>query len=117
MSGVAHEDALGWAASARSARDGLLEDLRAGRTDLRAALALALDDPFVGYVRLLPVLEALPGARKVDTRRRLAELGIDGRTSLDALGPSVAATLLAAFPLSAAPSAVGGRAGDGAGPP
>ena len=45
------------------------------------------------------MLESLPGARKVDTRRRLADLGLDPATALEDLTPEVRSVLTATFPL------------------
>lgn len=71
-----------WAADARAAREALLDDLAAGRETLAGALERSAADPMIGRIELLCVLESLPGAGKVATRRRLEELGIDQRTPL-----------------------------------
>ncbi len=79
--------ALRWAASARSTRHEVRRALGAGDTTLVEVLAQATTDPLLGQVKLQWVLESLPGARKIDTRRRLTELGLDGVGSLSQLGP------------------------------
>lgn len=74
--------ALRWAAGARSAREDLLDALGTGAETLAGALSRARQDPLIGRIYLLAVLEALPGARKVATRRELDRLGIDHRMPL-----------------------------------
>lgn len=65
--------------------------------DGTATLAEVIDarsDPRVGGVQLLAVLESLPGASKVATRRLLAELGVDARCRLGELtGAEITAVL------------------------
>jgi hypothetical protein len=95
--------AFEWAEQARETRRLMREDLQAARTDLDAVLASATTDPMVGQVRLLWALESLPGARKTDTRRRLAELDLDPATPLEALDADQRATLLAEFPMESRP--------------
>jgi hypothetical protein len=74
--------AFRWAAAARSTRHLVRSELAAGDATLAQVLARATSDPLVGQVKLLWALESLPGARKIDTRRRLAALGIDAATPL-----------------------------------
>jgi hypothetical protein len=69
--------ALDWAGRARAARHDTREQLRAGATTLTEVLDRALTDELIGEIKLLWVLESLPGARKVDTRRTLGQLGLD----------------------------------------
>jgi len=69
--------ALDWADRARAARHDTREQLRTGATTLAEVLGRADGDELVGELKLLWVLESLPGARKVDTRRRLGELRLD----------------------------------------
>jgi len=78
------EDAFRWAGHLRSVRAATQDALGAGRSELSDVLAERCD-PAVGSIHLLCVLEALPGARKVDTRRRLAAAGLDGRRPLHGL--------------------------------
>ena len=83
--GDRRQEALGWARSARDTRHGVRRALSSGSTDLDGVLRSAELDPFLGAVRVLWVLESLPGARKTDTRRALARLAIDGGLPLAAL--------------------------------
>ena len=88
--------ALAWAAHLRGVRSSLREDLGAGTTDLGAVLGRR-GDPAVGAVHLLWVLESLPGARKVPTRRALAAMGIGERTPLAGLSDAEVAAVLERF--------------------
>jgi hypothetical protein len=88
--------ALAWAAHLRGVRSSLREDLGAGTTDLGAVLGRR-GDPAVGAVHLLWVLESLPGARQVPTRRALAAMGIGERTPLAGLSDAEVAAVLERF--------------------
>lgn len=94
-------DALRWAARVRDARAELRRAMQAGERRLDEVLAAATQDPMVAPVRLLYVLESLPGARKVDTRRHLDGAGIDGDAPVGDLDPAVREQVLADFPLGA----------------
>lgn len=76
--------ALAWAAHLRDVRSRVRGALETGATDLAEVLSRR-DDPAVGRIHLLSVLESLPGARKVTTRRALASMDVVGRTPLGAL--------------------------------
>ena len=96
-----HDDrdrALAWAAMVRAGRVALRDDMQAGRRSLDDVLAERATGPD-GRVKVLFVLESLPGAGKVRTRRRLAQLGVTETTPLGALTDDVCADLIAAFPL------------------
>jgi hypothetical protein len=92
----AHARALAWAEHARSVRADLVEDLAAGRAVLADVVARR-DEDLVGRIKLLVVLEALPGAGKVATRRRLAELGVDQDAPLATLDDAQVRVVLDAF--------------------
>ncbi|MFN7149578.1 MAG: hypothetical protein ACK4V6_08850 [Microthrixaceae bacterium] len=89
--------ALRWAASARSTRQQVRSELATGDTTLAEVLTRATTDPLVGQVKLLWALESLPGARKIDTRRRLAALGIDAAAPLSQLDGDQHVVVLANF--------------------
>jgi hypothetical protein len=74
----------------------VLGDLGEQRCELADVLE-SRTRPDVGTVHLRAVLEALPGARRVDTRRRLAELGLPERTPLCELEDASVETVLEAF--------------------
>lgn len=90
--------ALAWAAGARAHRAELSRDLAAGVASLADVLAPGSGS---GGVMLLFVLESLPGARKVDTRRHLDRLGIDGSLLVRDVDAVQRTALLAEFPLDA----------------
>jgi hypothetical protein len=79
---VTHDEALAWAAAARLERGELLEALSTGRLTLSGAFDRVHHDDHVASMRVLPVLEAVPGASKIATRRALAEMGVDERAPL-----------------------------------
>lgn len=96
------DHALAWAADARRVREQTRAELSDGSVAVADVLESGSDDPMVGAVRLLWVLESLPGARKSDTRRALAALGLDGDRAISDLSPQERATVLDRF---AAPGA------------
>lgn len=94
--------ALAWADAARSTRHRVRRELGEGTVALADVVAARHTDELVGQLRLLWVLESLPGARKTDTRRALDRLGLDGDRSLAAQSPAELDTVLASFPLGPA---------------
>ena len=74
--------ALAWAAKDVAVRGEVLEELRDGRTDLAGVLARAATDEHVGRIRVLKVVESVPGMGKVAGRRLLAGLGVAETTPL-----------------------------------
>ena len=95
-----HREALEWAATARAERAGLCAALADGTVDVAGVLARR-HEVAVGRVRLLTVLEAPSGARKVPTRHLLAELGLDPTTPLARLDEEAAAVVARWFPVLA----------------
>jgi hypothetical protein len=95
-------DALRWAEHLRSVRRALRDQMSAGRVTLAEVLALR-GDPAVGAVRLLWVLESRPGARKVDTRRRMAAEGLPESLGLAEMDDAQVAATLSAFAAVEAP--------------
>ncbi len=88
---AARRDALEWAEAARSRREGVRDELRSGAVDLAEVMSARTGDPALGAVRLLWVLESVPGARKISTRRALAALGVDAATPLAVIDDALAA--------------------------
>ena len=86
--------ALAWAAGARAHRAELSRDLAAGVASLADVLAPGSGS---GGVTLLFVLESLPGARKVDTRRALASLGLPERVPISSLSDDQVALISTEF--------------------
>lgn len=91
------DSAIAWASSARSTREQCRRDLRGGRTTLEAVIDSARHDELVGRLTLLWVLESLPGAGKVATRRKLTDLGLDGSLPIGGLDGATAVTLVDEF--------------------
>lgn len=104
---MARDEALDWARAARATRHEVREQLASGDRSLSEVMDRARSDELVGAVRLGWALESLPGARKVDTRRALDALAIDGDAPLGALDDGTRRTVLDRFASAA-------RAADGA---
>ena len=83
------EQALAKAAEARRARAELKEKLKMG--------SLTLADDHVGKMKVLAVIEALPGVGKVKARRTMEEIGIADTRRVRGLGEQQRKALLAAF--------------------
>ena len=90
--------ALDKAADARRRRAELKERLKMGSTTLKELLAVADGDDIVGKIKVLVLLESLPGVGKVKARRTMEELGISESRRVRGLGPQQREALLRAFP-------------------
>lgn len=93
----ARAQAVSWANSARDKRHRCRIALRNGSATLDEVFRQAVDDELIARLTLLWVLESLPDAGKVATRRRLADLGVDGSSMLSELDAGTRATLLREF--------------------
>ena len=100
-----------WAAGFRARREELRRELAAGTLTLADVLDRA-DDTDDGAVKLLFVLESLPGAGKVATRRRLAQLDLPETAPVRSLSAEQRRTVLEEFPV---PIGTAGRAGTAGG--
>lgn len=78
--------ALEKAARARRRRAEVKDRLKRGDLSLPDLFVLAGTDEFVGGMKVLGMLEALPGVGKVRARRLLAELGISESRRLRGIG-------------------------------
>jgi hypothetical protein len=78
--------ALEKAAAARRLRAELKEKLKMGSTSLRELFDMADKDELVGKMKVLTVLESLPGLGKVKARRLLEECEISETRRLQGLG-------------------------------
>lgn len=74
------------AAAARRLRAELKEKLKMGSLTLKELLAQAETDETVGKMKVLAVLESLPGLGKVKARRLMDEVGISETRRLQGLG-------------------------------
>jgi len=90
------EQALAKAAEARRARAELKEKLKMGSLTLPELLERA-DDDHVGKMKVLAVIESLPGVGKVKARRTMEEIGIADSRRVRGLGDQQRKALLAAF--------------------
>jgi hypothetical protein len=86
--------ALQKAAEARSARAELKEKLKMGSVTLKEALDRADGDDVVGKLKVLAMLESLPGVGKVKARRLMDEIGIADTRRVRGLGQQQRNSLL-----------------------
>jgi signal recognition particle GTPase len=89
--------ALAKAAAARRQRAELKEKLKMGSLSLRELLAQAERDDTVGKMKVLAVLESLPGVGKVRARRTMDQVGIAETRRLRGLGAQQREALLREF--------------------
>jgi hypothetical protein len=78
--------ALAKAAAARRLRAELKEKLKMGSTSLTELFAMADRDEMVGKMKVLSVLESLPGLGKVKARRLLEDCEISETRRIQGLG-------------------------------
>jgi len=91
------EQALAKAAAARRARAELKERLKMGSLSLADLLAQADGDDHIGKMKVLAVIEALPGVGKVKARRTMEEVGIADTRRVRGLGEQQKKALLEVF--------------------
>jgi hypothetical protein len=89
--------ALAKAAEARKARAEIKERLKMGSITLSELLSQSDADDMVAGIKVLAVLESLPGVGKVKARRTMEEIGIADTRRLRGLGDQQREKLLAAF--------------------
>ena len=89
--------ALAKAAEARRVRAELKEKLKMGSTTLPELLDRAERDEFVGKMKVLAVLEALPGVGKVRARRLMEQFNISESRRVRGLGGKQRQALLDEF--------------------
>jgi hypothetical protein len=90
--------ALDKAAAARRERAELKEKLKMGSVNLRELLSLADRHEVVAKMKVLAVLESLPGVGKVKARRMMEEIGISETRRVRGLGGQQRTKLLSSFP-------------------
>jgi hypothetical protein len=90
--------ALAKAAEARRARAELKEKLKMGSLTLKELLDQVEGDDIIGKMKVVAVLESLPGVGKVKARRIMEEIGISDTRRVRGLGDQQRAALLKAFP-------------------
>ena len=89
--------ALEKAAAARRQRAELKEKLKMGSTTLRELLDSAERDDVIGKMKVVSVLESLPGVGKVKARRYMDEIGISDTRRVRGLGTQQREALLKEF--------------------
>lgn len=78
--------ALAKAAAARRSRAELKEKLKMGSVSLKELLDQGAHDEIVGKMKVISVLESLPGLGKVKARRLMDEIGISDTRRVQGLG-------------------------------
>lgn len=86
LSPEARQAALDKAAAARRLRAELKEKLKMGSTTIEAVLDEATRNDVVGKLKVVAVLESLPGMGKVKARRLMESIGISESRRLQGLG-------------------------------
>ncbi|MBA2497571.1 MAG: integration host factor [Acidimicrobiia bacterium] len=89
--------ALDKAGAARRARAELKERLKMGSVTLAELLEQSADDEVIAKMKVLAVLESLPGVGKVKARRTMAEVGIADTRRVRGLGEQQRKALLTTF--------------------
>ena len=89
--------ALAKAAIARRARAEIKEQLKMGSLSLPELFALAENDETIAKIKVLALLESLPGVGKVKARRVMEDVGIAEIRRVQGLGAQQRAKLLAEF--------------------
>jgi hypothetical protein len=90
--------ALVKAAAARRERAELKDRLKMGTINLKELFAQSETNEVVGKMKILAVLESLPGVGKVKARRTMDEIGISETRRVRGLGEQQRAKLLDTFP-------------------
>jgi hypothetical protein len=98
LSDEQRQAALKKAAEARRVRAELKEKLKMGSLDLEGLFALAATNEMVGKMKVVAVLESMPGVGKVKARRTMDDIGISESRRLRGLGEQQREKLLATFP-------------------
>jgi hypothetical protein len=86
--------ALQKAAEARAARAELKEKLKMGSVTLSEALSQADSNDVIGKLKVVAMLESLPGVGKVKARRIMEDIGISESRRVRGLGPQQRLSLL-----------------------
>jgi hypothetical protein len=89
--------ALAKAAEARRVRAEVKDRLKMGSITFAELLKTADSDELIAGIKVLAVLESLPGVGKVKARRTMDEVGIADTRRLRGLGEQQRKALLAAF--------------------
>ena len=77
----------------RTRRAEVLDAVRSGATDYEGIFELANSDPAIATMKLLPLIEALDGVGKVQSRRALEVVGLEETVLIRAVDGDVRADL------------------------
>lgn len=94
----ARRAALDKAAAVRRERAHLRDQLKEGETTLAEIFERAGSDDVVGKMKVLALLESLPGVGKVKARRTMSTVGIAESRRVRGLGDQQRSALLRTFP-------------------
>lgn len=89
--------ALEKAAAARQARAEVKNRLKYSQGSLSEVIELGQTDDVIGKIKVLSLLESLPGIGKVKARAIMAEVGISETRRVRGLGPHQQAALIERF--------------------
>lgn len=89
--------ALAKAAEVRRVRAEVKESLKAGRVTLASVLERAASDELVAGIKVLAIIESLPGVGKVTARQVMDQIGIAESRRLRGLGEHQRRALLDRF--------------------
>lgn len=89
--------ALEKAAAARATRAEMKVRLKSGEVKLSELLALAADDDALAKMKVISMLESMPGVGSATARRILQDVGISEARRVRGLGPNQRAALLERF--------------------
>jgi signal recognition particle GTPase len=98
LSPEARQKALEKAAAARRQRAELKDKLKMGSLTLKELIDQGDNDEVVGKMKVLTVLESLPGVGKVRARRLMEEIRISEARRVRGLGAQQREALLKQFP-------------------
>jgi len=98
LSPADRQKALDKAAAARRQRAELKDKLKMGTTTLAELLESSRTDEVVAKMKVLNVIESLPGVGKVRARRVMEEIGISEARRIRGLGTQQRDSLLKMFP-------------------
>jgi guanylate kinase len=101
----------------RVARASTLEQLRSGRAELSTVLGEAQDDPLVGSIKIVKLVESVPGVGKVAARRALASLDLAPDLAAGDIDDTQCEALLAVLDAVTGGGVSGGRVTGGSGSP
>lgn len=91
--------ALERAAQARKVRAEIKSDLKSGKRSLNEVIALGKEDDFVGKLKVIALIEAMPGVGKVRAQIVMEKVGIAPSRRIRGLGIHQTRELLAEFQL------------------